>query len=128
LRVSHPSLLAAGRAMAEMRDAMVAQWAARLGERMTAAPTIPRSTVERQLRLLVGTLAEMVGPLRRETREIWFQGCEFYGRMGTARGLAAGEVVDARTDQFALGIVLWELLTMRRLFKRDTEVMTLASG
>ena len=38
---------------------------------------------------------------------------------------ALGEQVDARTDQFALGIVLWELLTMRRLFKRDTEMMTL---
>ena len=38
---------------------------------------------------------------------------------------AAGEVVDARTDQFALGIVLWELLTMRRLFKRDSELLTL---
>jgi eukaryotic-like serine/threonine-protein kinase len=38
---------------------------------------------------------------------------------------AAGEVVDHRTDQFALGIVLWELLTMRRLFKRDTEMLTL---
>ena len=38
---------------------------------------------------------------------------------------AAGESVDARTDQFALGIVLWELLTMRRLFKRDNEQLTL---
>ncbi len=38
---------------------------------------------------------------------------------------AEGQAVDARTDQFALGIVLWELLTMRRLFKRDTEVLTL---
>jgi outer membrane biosynthesis protein TonB len=38
---------------------------------------------------------------------------------------AEGQAVDARTDQFALGIVFWELLTMRRLFKRDSEVLTL---
>lgn len=94
MRASHPSLVAAGRAMAEMREAMVLQWSDRLGERMTAAATISRPTVERQLRLLIDTLAEMVGPLRRETREIWFEACEFYGRIGTARGLAAGEVVE----------------------------------
>ena len=58
--------------MSEMRDVMVSQWADRLGERMTTAPTIPRSTVERQLRLLIDSLAEMVGPLRREAQEIWF--------------------------------------------------------
>jgi len=40
---------------------------------------------------------------------------------------AAGEVLDARADQFALGIVAWELVTMHRLFKRENEIMTLAA-
>ena len=38
---------------------------------------------------------------------------------------ARGDKIDHRTDQFALGIVFWELLTMRRLFKRESEVLTL---
>jgi serine/threonine protein kinase len=38
---------------------------------------------------------------------------------------AEGQTVDARTDQYALGIVFWELLTMRRLLKRDTEAATI---
>ena len=33
--------------------------------------------------------------------------------------------VDARTDVFALAIVLWEMLAMRRLFQGDNEVMTI---
>jgi serine/threonine-protein kinase len=35
-----------------------------------------------------------------------------------------GERVDRRTDVFALGIVMWETLTRRYLFKRETEFLT----
>ncbi|HZA50721.1 MAG TPA: protein kinase [Myxococcaceae bacterium] len=38
---------------------------------------------------------------------------------------ARGDEVDARTDVFALGIVLWEMLTGGRLFVGDSDVATL---
>jgi eukaryotic-like serine/threonine-protein kinase len=41
--------------------------------------------------------------------------------------LAAGQKIDRRTDVFALGTVLHELLTGKRLFKRDTDVSTLSA-
>jgi hypothetical protein len=94
VRASQPALLAAGRVIAEMRDSMVSQWADWLGDRITSAPTIPRSTVEREFRLLFDVMTEMVGPLRREINAVWFHVCEHYGRVASARGLAAGEVVE----------------------------------
>jgi len=35
-----------------------------------------------------------------------------------------GERVDRRADVFAMGIVVWELLAQRHLFRRDTEYLT----
>ncbi len=38
---------------------------------------------------------------------------------------ARGQDVDHRADQFALGVVLWEMLTLKRLFARDDPVDTM---
>ena len=37
------------------------------------------------------------------------------------------EPLDRRSDVFAMGIVMWEMLTMRRLFKRETELEMMQS-
>ena len=72
---------------------MVAEWADWLAER-SGSRNIPRSLVERQLRLVVDGLVEMLGPMRREAKVVWQQLMEHYGRIAAARGLAAGEVVE----------------------------------
>ncbi|HZO12310.1 MAG TPA: serine/threonine-protein kinase, partial [Polyangiaceae bacterium] len=54
-------------------------------------------------------------------------------RAGTLKGKLAymspeqvrGQEVDRRTDIFALGVVLWELTTNRRLFRMETDLDTL---
>ena len=97
MRASQPALLAAGRVIAEMRDSVVSQWIDWLGDRTAGAHTIPRATVEREFRLLFDVMTEMVGPLRREVNAVWFHACEHYGRIASARGLAAGEVVEELT-------------------------------
>jgi serine/threonine protein kinase len=40
---------------------------------------------------------------------------------------ARGEPIDQRTDVFALGVVLWELWSGRRLFRREANYLTLAA-
>jgi hypothetical protein len=93
LRSSHPTQLAAARATLDARDPMVAEWADWLVGR-SGSPNIPRPMVERQFRLIVETLVEMLGPLKREAKMVWQHVMEHYGRTAAARGLAAGEVVD----------------------------------
>lgn len=73
---------------------MVIRWSEWLGERMTASRSITRELVDKQLRLIIDVLAAMMGPLRRETKPIWAQVTEHYGRIAAVRGLAAGEVVE----------------------------------
>ena len=97
MRASHPALLAAGRAIIEMREDTVARWLEWLDGRGTIGTTISRAMLQRHLQLLATMLAEMVGPMRREVKGLWFQGCEHYGRAGATRGLAAGEVVEELT-------------------------------
>ena len=93
MRSSHPTQLAAAKATLDARDAMVAEWADWLVDR-AGSKIIPRPIVERQFRLVIETLVEMLGPLKREARTVWQHVMEHYGRTAAARGLAAGEVVE----------------------------------
>jgi serine/threonine-protein kinase len=50
----------------------------------------------------------------------------FVGKMSyVAPEQAKGEAFDARADLFSLGLVIWELLCLRRVFERETEAETL---
>lgn len=94
MRASHPTLVAASRAVAEQRDVMVTRWADWLGDRLTGTSTVSRQVVEDEFRLILDAFTVMVGPLRREYRPLWSGVTEEYGRRAATRGLAAGEVVE----------------------------------
>ena len=93
MRSSHSTHLAVAKAIADARDVMVAEWTEWLTER-AAGGSLPAALVDRELHLVIETLVEMLGPLRREAKMLWDDVMEHYGRVAAARGLAAGEVVD----------------------------------
>jgi hypothetical protein len=81
------------RAIVASRDAMVNEWADWLAERK-ASGSFPSTLIDRELHLVIETLVEMLGPLRREAKLLWDDVMDHFGRVAAARGLAAGEVVD----------------------------------
>jgi hypothetical protein len=93
LRSSRSTQLATAKAIAEAKDAMAAEWIEWLTDRH-ASGSIPTAFIEREVRLAIDTLIEMLGPLRRESKQLWMSVMEHYGRTAAARGLAAGEVVE----------------------------------
>ncbi len=93
MRSSHSTQLATAKAISTHRDAMVGEWSAWLAGRPTTT-AVPPEVMDRELHLILDTLVQMLGPLRREVAGVWRNVTEHYGRTGAARGLAAGEVVE----------------------------------
>ena len=77
-------------------------------------------TYDGQVKLLDFGIAKAKGALART-------------RAGTVKGTAGymspeqvrGDAIDGRSDVFSLGVVLWEMMTGRRLFSADTELAEL---
>lgn len=83
-----------GRGIRALRDELVTKWSRHLSARQIGTVLLGVPATERLLRLMIGLLAHMTGPLRREADDPWFAATELYGRLAAVRGLAAGEVVE----------------------------------
>jgi hypothetical protein len=93
-RQSAPTLFAVGRAVLTTRETLVARWAQWIADHANGGTTVSAAQLERLLGLIVGLLAHMIGPLRREAREAWSEAAQLYGRIAEARGLSTGEVAE----------------------------------
>ena len=78
-------------------------------------------TYDGQVKLLDFGIAKAAGRTTEGTRAGQIKGKFAY----MAPEQATRAEVDARTDVFSLGVVLWEMTTGRRLFKRASELMVL---
>jgi len=87
-------------------------------------------TSEDRVKILDFGIAKVLAPAPAESETIASntQYGQFVGTVGyAAPEQLRGQVVDARTDLFALGAVLHQLLTGRRLFARHTEAETIGA-
>ncbi len=78
-------------------------------------------TYDGQVKLLDFGIAKATGRMAEGTKAGQIKGKFAY----MAPEQATRAEVDARTDIFSLGVVLWEMTTGRRLFKRPSELMVL---
>ena len=94
MRPTTTALTAVGRMLVAARDNVHREWADWILKRLSTIEHFSGNTVERQLGMLLDVLIMLVGPLRRETNELWLNASEWYGRTAAQRGLAAGEIVE----------------------------------
>jgi serine/threonine-protein kinase len=78
-------------------------------------------TYEGSVKLVDFGIAKATGATSEQTQAGLFKGKFAYMSPEQSRG----KNLDARSDVFSVGILMWELLTWRRLFKRQTEMATL---
>ena len=79
----------------EERTQLLAQrWLRELDRRVEGNLEEARSLLEELCPLLVSCLPHLLGPYRSQVEALWQEAAEFYGNVGSMRGLAAGEAIE----------------------------------